>query len=70
MRFKLHEEGEEDGQGEFEHLVDVGDSVLGEGDAEILLHSRDEHLVGPGVSSQPQPAIVGDQRFNFGNKTQ
>ena len=47
MRLKFHEQGEEDGEGELEDLVDIGDPVLGEGDAEVLLHRRDEHLVRP-----------------------
>ena len=50
---ELHQKGQEDGEGQLEHLANVGDAVLGEGDAEVLLDGRDEHLVGledgPGV---------------------
>ena len=55
MRLEFHEQREEDGERQLEHLMDVGDSVLGERDTEVLLHRGDEHLVGP---ARPQPALA------------
>ena len=63
MRLKFHEQGEEDGEGELEDLVDIGDPVLGEGDAEVLLHRRDEHLVRPSASQSVSNVCFRTSKF-------
>lgn len=63
VRLEVGEQGEEDGEGEFEDLRHGGDSILGQGHAQVLLNGVDEHLIGledgPGVLQDGQEQLEG-----------
>ena len=63
MRLEVGEQGEENGEREFEDLRHGGDAVLGQGHAQVLLDGVDEHLVGledgPGVLQDGQEQLEG-----------
>ena len=46
MAFEGGKQSEEDGEREFKHLGEVGDTILGQCDTEVLLHTSDEDIIG------------------------
>lgn len=63
MCFEVGEQGEEDGEGELEHLRHGGDPVLGQRHTQVLLDGVDEHLIGledgPGILQDRQEKLQG-----------
>lgn len=63
MRLEVGEQSEENGERKFEDLRHGGDTVLGQGHAQVLLDGVDEHLIsledGPGVLQDGQEQLQG-----------
>lgn len=64
MDFEVGEQGEEDGERQFEDLGHRGDAVFRQRHAQVLFDSVDEHLVGaehrPGALQHGEQQLQGN----------
>ena len=61
VALERREQGEEDGEREFKHLGEVGDTILGQCNTEILLDASNEDI----VSAEDRARVLNDGEKEF-----